>query len=176
LQLEDHFFVASDNGLLGLLSDKPHQTLVELNTINSIESTFPEKDILAPAAAKLASGVSISDLGKPLTSYKKRTDRHVRATKKNILGHVIRVDHFGNLITNIPRATFDILSKDKSFTIHVGGERIRKILTNYHQAEQGDCFLFFNSLGLLEIGIYKGNANELMGLSYDSPINIIFDE
>jgi S-adenosylmethionine hydrolase len=176
LQLEDHFFVASDNGLLGLLSDKAHQKLVELNTVNPMETTFPEKDILAPAAAKLATGVALTDLGKPMATFKKRTDRHVRATKKNILGHVIRVDHYGNLITNIPRDTFEILSKDKSYTIHVGGERIRKIQTNYHQAEQGDCFLFFNSLGVLEIGIYKGNANELLGLSYDSPVNIIFDE
>jgi S-adenosylmethionine hydrolase len=176
LHLEEHFFVGPDNGLLGLLSDKPHQTLVELNTINPIESTFPEKDILAPAAAKLASGIAITDLGKPLTTFKKRTDRHVRATKKNILGHVMRVDHFGNLITNIPRDTFELLSKDKSYTIHIGGERMRKVHTNYHQAEQGDCFLFFNSIGFLEIGIYKGNANELLGLSYDSPVNIIFDE
>jgi len=176
LQLEDHFFVGSDNGLLGLLSDKPHQNLVELNTLNPVESTFPEKDILAPAAAKLASGVSITDLGKSMLTFKKRTDRHVRATKKNILGHVVRVDHFGNLITNIPRDTFEILSIDKSYTVHFGGERMRKVQTNYHQAEQGDCFLFFNSLGFLEIGIYKGNANELLGLSYDSPVNIIFDE
>ena len=39
-----------------------------------------------------------------------------------------------------------------------------------------DCFLLFNGLGLLEIGIYKGNASELLGLSYDSPVNIIFEE
>jgi S-adenosylmethionine hydrolase len=176
LQLEDHFFVGVDNGLLGLLSDKPHQNLVELNTINPVETTFPEKDILAPAAAKLASGVSLTDLGKALTSFKKMTDRHVKATRKNILGHVVRVDHYGNLITNIQREAFDILSQGKTYTIQVGGEKFRRIHTNYHQAEQGDCFLFFNSLGLLEIGIYKGNATELLGLTYDSPVNIIFDE
>ncbi len=176
LLLEDHFFVGVDNGLFGLLSDKPHQSLVELNTINPVETTFPEKDILAPAAAKLASGVSITDLGKPLSTFKKKTDRHVKATKKSILGHVVRVDHFGNLITNIQREAFNVLSQNKSYTIHFGGEKLRKIQMNYHQAEQGDCFLFFNSLGLLEIGIYKGNANELLGLTYDSPVNIIFDE
>jgi S-adenosylmethionine hydrolase len=176
LQLEDHFFVGVDNGLLGLLSDKPHQSLIELNTVTPIETTFPEKDILAPAAAKLASGVSISDIGKPLTSFKKKTDRHAKATKKNILGHVIRVDSFGNLITNIEQTDFDILSKGRTYTIQFGGEKLRRIHNNYYQADQGDCFLFFNSLGLLEIGIYKGNANELLGLSLDSPVNIIFDD
>ncbi len=176
LQLEDHFFVGVDNGLLGLISDKMQQNLVELNAINSITTSFPEKDILAPAAARLASGVSISTLGKPLPVFKKMTDRHVKATKKQILGHVTRVDSFGNLITNIEKEIFDILSKGKVYTIQFGGEKVRRIHSNYHQAEQGDCFLLFNSLGLLEIGIYKGNASELLGLNYDSSVNIIFEE
>jgi S-adenosylmethionine hydrolase len=176
MQLEDHLFVSVDNGLLGLVSDKPHQNLVELNAINSITTSFAEKDILAPAAARLASGVSISTLGKPLPTFKKMTDRHVKATKKQILGHVIRVDNFGNLVTNIEKETFELLSKGKQFTVSFGGEKLRRIFTNYHQAEQGDCFILFNGLGLLEIGIYKGNASELLGLSYDSPINIIFED
>jgi S-adenosylmethionine hydrolase len=176
MQLEDHLFVTVDNGLLGLISDKPHQNLVELNAINSITTAFVEKDILAPAAARLASGVSISTLGKALPTFKKMTDRHVKATKKQILGHVIRVDNFGNLITNIEKETFELLSKGKQYSVNFGGEKLRRIFTNYHQAEQGDCFILFNGLGLLEIGIYKGNASELLGLSYDSPINIIFEE
>jgi S-adenosyl-L-methionine hydrolase (adenosine-forming) len=176
LQLEDHFFVGVNNGLLGLISDKPHQNLVELNSIVPIETTFPEKEILAPAAAKLASGISMTDLGKPMSTFKKMTDRHMKATKKNILGHVLRVDHYGNLITNIEKEAFDVLSKNKVFTVHVGNEKFRKINTNYSQAKPGDCFLFFNSLGLLEIGINKGIANELLGLSKDSPVNIIFEE
>lgn len=175
-QLEDHFFVSVDNGLLGLVTSKPHQNLVELNVINAVQTSFPEKDILAPAAARLASGVSISTLGKPLTAFKKMTDRHVKATRKQILGHIIRVDNFGNLITNIEKDTFEVLSANKNYTITFGGEKFRKVHTYYNQAEQGDCFLLFNSLGLLEIGIYKGNASELLGLSYDSPVNIIFEE
>jgi S-adenosylmethionine hydrolase len=176
LQLEDHFFVGADNGLLGLISDKMQQNLVELNAINTINTSFAEKDILAPAAARLASGVSISTLGKPMSSFRKMTDRHVKATKKQILGHIIRVDSFGNLITNIEKETFDILSKGKVYTIQFGGEKVRRIHSNYYQAEQGDCFVVFNSLSLLEIGIYKGNASELLGLSYDSSVNIIFEE
>ena len=176
LQLEDHFFIGSDNGLFGLISDKPHQNLIELNTINSIQTTFPEKDIFAPAAAKLASGIALSDLGKPMASFKKMIDRQVKATKKQIAGHVIRVDNFGNLITNIPKEAFDVLSKDKAYTIQFGGEKFRRIHTQYNQAEEGECFLLFNSLGFLEIGIYKGHASELLGLTYGSMVNIIFEE
>lgn len=175
LQLDDHFFVGSDNGLFGLLSDKPHQNLVELNSINAIETTFPERDIFAPAAARLASGVAIASLGKPMPVFKKMIDRLVKATKKQIIGSVIHIDNFGNLITNIPKDAFDVLSKDKVFTIQVGSDKFRKIHTQYYQTEEGECFLLFNSLGLLEIGIYKGNAAELLGLEYGSTILISFE-
>jgi S-adenosyl-L-methionine hydrolase (adenosine-forming) len=176
LQLEDHFFIGADNGLFGLISDKTHQNLAELNTINPIQSTFPEKDIFAPAAVKLASGVALSDLGKPMSTFKKMIDRQVKATKKQITGTVIRVDNFGNLITNIPKEAFDVLSNGKVYSIQFRREKFTRIHTQYNQVEEGECFLIFNSLGLLEIGIYKGNASELLGLSYDNTVNIIFEE
>jgi S-adenosylmethionine hydrolase len=176
LKLEDHYFVGCDNGLLGLISDKPHQQLATLNTINPIVTTFPERDIFAAAAAKLASGVDITSLGPPMTMFKKMIDRQVKATKKQITGTIIRVDAMGNLITNIPKEAFDILSKDRSYTIQFGGEKFRRINTHYHQADQGECFILFNSLGLLEIGINRGNASQLLGLDYDNMVNIFFDE
>jgi len=176
LQLEDHFFVGCDNGLFGLISEKTHQQLVELNVINTINTTFPERDIFAPVACKLASGVSITNLGVPMSTFKKMIDRQVKATKKQITGSVIRVDRMGNLITNIQKETFELLSKNKVYTLQFGGEKFRRIHTVYNQADQGECFMVFNSLGLLEIGIYKGNASELLGLGYDSSVNIIFEE
>jgi S-adenosyl-L-methionine hydrolase (adenosine-forming) len=176
MQLEDHYFVGCDNGLFGLISDKGHQQVAELNTLNAIITTFPERDVFAPAAAKLASGVSITTLGKPRPGFRKMIDRQVKATKKQITGTVIRVDSVGNLITNIPRDVFELLSKDKGYTIQFGGEKFRRIFSNYNQADQGECFIVFNNLGVMEIGIYKGNASELLGLGYDSTVNITFDE
>ena len=176
LQQEDHFFVGVDNGMLGLISEKNHQQVVQLNSINPIRTTFPEKDIFAQAAAKLASGVAITTLGKPLATFKKMTDRFVKANKRIIAGNVIRVDGYGNLITNIPKDAFEILSAGKTYTIQFAGEKFRRIHKNYFEAEPGDCALIFNSLGLLEIGMYKGNASELLGLKYDSPVNITFEE
>jgi S-adenosylmethionine hydrolase len=148
---------------------------VELNSLNTITTTFPERDIFAPAAVKLASGMAITNLGKPMPMFKKMIDRQVKATKKQITGTIIRVDGMGNLITNISKRVFDILSQGKSYTIVFGGEKFRKIHTQYSQAEQGECFIVFNSVGLLEIGIYKGNASELLGLEYDGVVNIVFD-
>ena len=176
LQMEDHFFVGADNGLFGLIGDQPHQQLIQLASSRSGALTFPERDIFAPAAAKLASGVPVTDLGKPLSVFKRMTDRQVKATKKQITGQVVRVDNSGNLITNIPQEAFEALSKGKGYTVQFGGEKFRRMHTRYDQADEGECFLIFNTLGLLEIGIYKGNASELLGLDYDSVVNIVFDE
>lgn len=176
MQLEDHFFVGCDNGLFSLISDHPFQQLVELEAAELAVSTFPERDVFAEAAAKLAGGIPIDKLGKARPEMKKLIDRQVKATRKQITGNVIRVDGMGNLITNIRRDTFELLSKGKTFTLQFGGEKFRRIHTAYHQADQGECFMVFNSLDLLEIGIYKGNAAELLGLGYDSVVNISFDE
>lgn len=176
VQMEDHFFIGRDNGLFGLVSDSPHQQLVVLGTEDITDTTFPERDIFAPAAGKLSSGVPLPDLGTPGTAFKRMIDRHVKATRKRISGHVIHVDSFGNLISNIPKQAFETLSQGRAFTVQFGGEKFRRIHTNYNQAEEGECFLLFNSLGLLEIGIYKGNASELLGLGYDSMVSISFEE
>ena len=174
LKLEDHFFVGADNGLFSLLSDQTPESIWQISE-DVGSTTFPEKEIFAPVAARLATGHDPGGMGKPLTDYKRLTDRQVKATRKQITGNIIRVDHFGNLITNIPREAFDVLSKDKAFTIQFGGEKFRRIHTAYHQADQGECFIVFNNQGYLEIGIFKGNASELLGLEYDGVVNILFE-
>ena len=173
--LEGHFFIGADNGLFSLVSEQQPEKIWQIDSQISGPGTFPEKEIFAPAAARLAKGEDPDAIGKPLTDFKRMIDRQVKTTRKQITGHIIRVDHFGNLITNIPKDAFDILSKDKTFTVQFGGEKFRRIHTSYSQADQGECFLVFNSLNFLEIGIYKGNASELLGLDYDSVVNIIFE-
>ena len=175
LQIEDHFFVGSDNGFFGLISEKPNQHIVELNTLNPIISSFPEKEIFAVAAAKIASGMALNELGKSMPSFKRMMNRQVKITKEKISGNIVRIDNYGNLITNIPKLDFEILSKGKKFKIICGGEIFNKIHTYYYQAQRGELFLIFNTLELLEIGMFNGRANDLLGMSVDSPVNVIFE-
>ncbi|MEO1054523.1 MAG: SAM-dependent chlorinase/fluorinase [Bacteroidota bacterium] len=175
MKMEDHYFVGPDNGLFSLVSDESLGTAVDIN-INEVKHNFPAKEIFAPIAAKLASGTSIHDLGKPVEQINRMLGRAPRATKKQIAGHVIRVDHYGNLVTNISKTDFDILSKGKKYHITFGRETAGRVHHGYEMAEPGDCFLLFNSLGFLEIGINQGNAAQLLGLGYDCPVNIHFDE
>jgi len=175
LKLNEHYFIGTDNGLFGLISDNDGMA-VDISSKNSANNTFIATEILAPAAAKIASGATFHDLGPAMADYKKMLKRHLKATKKLIAGHVIRVDHYGNLITNIDKEPFDILSKDKSFTISFGRYHARRINDFYSQVEPGDYFVVFNSSGVLEIGIYQGNAAQLLGIEFDSPVMINFEE
>jgi len=174
--IEGHYFIGADNGLFSLISEQDPEILVKLRNPDIGSTVFPSRDIMARSAAMLAGGTLISDLGQATTEYKKLLGRQLKATKKQIAGNIIRVDHFGNLITNIDQEIFSILQKEREFIVKFGREGIRSIHTSYASVDPGECFVVFNSLGLLEIGINKGNASELMGLGFDSPVIINFLE
>lgn len=175
-KIEDHIFVGPDNGIFSLISEKEPGMIAELFNANEEHATFPTKNIMGKAAAMLASGSDMNDVGAYTKDYVRRIDRKFRATKKQISGNVIRVDHYGNLISNIEEEVFNILRKDRNYVVQFGREKVDKINDNYNELDDGDCFVVFNDLGLLEIGINKGNASKLLGLRYDSPVNIIFEE
>lgn len=176
LKLEGHYFLGPDSGLFSLLSNQQPEAIIELEDSNA-ESTFIAKDILAPAAVKLANGQPIKQLGKPLESVQTRHARQLKATKREIVGNVIRVDHYGNLITNIPKSEFETILKlngNGAYEISFGRERSSFYHRSYHDVESGEYFILFNSNGLLQVGINNGNASELLGLGLDTPVQINF--
>lgn len=175
-KLEEHYFVLPDNGLLSLISDAEPTLKVEIADGNGPFS-FAAREALAPATARLAAGGNISDLGKPAGEIKMLVNRAMRATMKQISGHVIRVDHYGNLITNIEQEAFDVISKKAdSFTIIFGRERQNRVHNDYTSVDAGEVFIIFNSLGLMEIGINQGDAEQLLGLTLDTPVMINFNQ
>ena len=169
--IEGYWFVVPDNGLVTLLSEQPlHQVFeVVLEKANYMRT-------LAETAARLSSGEPIEGIGKPITDYQQFTSRKARATKKEIAGHIIYEDHYGNLITNIEKIDFDILSKNRTYTVHFGRERLNKVHESISDVDAGDVFFIFNSENKLMLGVSQGNGKELLGLQYDSPIIIKFEE
>lgn len=174
IKLNEHIFIGPNNGVLSMLSDQEPGIIVKFGDIHIRDSTFPAKDILAPIAAKVASGAAIHDFGGPLQRLRKVMPRQFKASKKGLVGYVLRIDRYGNLITNISQEIFDQLNPGK-FRIEFSREVIHELHSSYDQVEAGDCFVFFNSLGLLEIGINHGHGADLLGLRYDSPVYIHFE-
>ncbi len=173
VHLDNHFFLGADNGIISLLNDREPEQVVQLS--HPRVSTFAARDILAPAAVAIAEGKKLAELGNCLSEMQRKLPRQFKANKQLISGNVIHVDHYGNLITNIDRFTFEVLSKDTSFQVHFGREQFDSIHDTYYDVEYGECALFFNNLQLLEISINHGNAAQLLGLQYDSPVQIHFD-
>ncbi len=174
IKLEGHIFLGPNNGVLSLLSELEPEEKFIFDKTQIAESTFPAKDIIAPIAAQIASGAELKAFGEPITQFKRMVPRHIKATKKQILGYVTRVDNYGNLITNIPKDVFDTLNPG-TFNIEFSREKLSSLHRTYDNVEPGDCFAFFNSLGLLEIGVNLGHGADLLGLRYDSPVFVNFE-
>jgi hypothetical protein len=102
--------------------------------------------------------------------------QRVKATREIIQGHVVHVDDYGNLITNIHKTDYDILSKGKSVQVKFRNYALSKVLTYYHETTGGEAFALFNDQSVLEIGIKEGNAAELLGLEYGSMISVHFSD
>jgi S-adenosyl-L-methionine hydrolase (adenosine-forming) len=168
-----HYFLMPDNGLLSLITDGQPELVVELNAEDPY-MPFPVKDLLAPAAVYLAKGGDIEVLGERTFNIRQLLNRQLRLNDHSITGHVIHVDRYGNLITNITRDSVDTIAHGRTFTIHFGRETIGRIHPNYSHIDDGECCCIFNSLNQLCIGINKGHAAELLGLGFDSQIDVRF--
>ena len=172
-KIDDHYFVGGDNGLFSLLSDKPVTAIVDINH-QKVKTTFPELDIFAKAAVYLANEKNIYDLGPQLDGVNRLINRESSVADNRLLGNVVHVDSYGNLITNIDKATFDRVADGRNFEVNIGREHVNKIANSYAEVDEGDCAVVFNSLGLLEVAINKGNASQLLGVRYDGVISIEF--
>ncbi len=178
IKLEEHYFVGPDSGLFSLLSQQRPSAIIDINKLKPVNTTFEAKDILAPIASALASGKNIHEMGPALDQLKVLYSRQLKVTKREISGNIIRVDTYGNLITNIIKSEFDTITKingNKPFEVCFGRERTRKINTSFSEVESGEFYVLFNSSGYLQIGINKGNASELLGLVLDAPVLINFE-
>ncbi len=172
-RFQDHYFVAADNGLLALLCDGQPDELVALSAAAAPTSS-PTRDLLAPAAAHLAQGGRLLDLGPTTTELYSLLNRQVRLQDNRITGHVVHVDHYGNLVTNITRPAVEVIGRNRLYSIHFARETVRHIAAHFQAADPGEVVCIFNSQDQLCIGINQGNSSELLGLHFDSQVDIRF--
>jgi len=172
-RFQGHYFVSADNGLLPLLCDGQPDELVLLSAGNG-PSSSPTRDLLAPAAVQLAQGRPLAELGPATTETYQLLNRQMRLQDDRITGHVVHVDHYGNLITDISRTAVEVVGRTRPFTIHFARETVREIVPHFQAAAPGEAVCIFNSQERLCIGINQGNASELLGMHFDSQVDIRF--
>jgi S-adenosyl-L-methionine hydrolase (adenosine-forming) len=177
LEYKDHFFIGTDNGGFGLICKDEINTIVQIEKFSDILcKTFPALHVFAPAAAHLAMGKSISELGSSLSDINRQTPLRATIDEAVIVGSVIFIDSYHNIITNISKELFERVGRNRRFEILVQSNhyKINKINITYNETSSGELLAIFNAAGLLEIAINKGNIAELLNLSLNSNVRIKF--
>jgi S-adenosyl-L-methionine hydrolase (adenosine-forming) len=177
IYINGHYFVGAANGIFGLIFDSPPQQAVKIETNGQwFDSTFPELTLYVGAAAFLANGGNITELGPALTGQKYFMPIIPPYFDHGISGNVIYIDSYHNLITNITKSLFDEVGKNRNFKISLKSDQyvITTIAQKYNDVEINELLALFNSLGLLEIAIRNVPMASLLNLKVNAPVNIIF--
>jgi S-adenosylmethionine hydrolase len=165
----DYRFVAPDNGVLtGVFRETAPRRVVDLTERRyaraTVSRTFEGRDRFAPAAAWLARGIELGALGRTLVDWHALEIPAPVVRDVELAGEVLRVDRFGNLITNIDHRGFDRFVGDHPLQIRAGSHPIERLVSTYGEAASGEVCALFGSSEHLEIAANGGSAAALLGL------------
>ena len=169
-------FVGPDNGLFSLALGQPSpEVAVEITnrafTRASISRTFEGRDRFAPAAAWLARGSQVADLGETATDLVAVAVPQARATSEGIDGVVLRADGFGNLVTNIWRNELSALGQQ--VTVTVADAIIASLSATYADVAVGALCALVGSTDRLEVSINGGNAAASLGVTRGAAVRVL---
>jgi len=181
---DKYHFVAPDNGVLSLVYAREERMHVRHITsehyfLQPVSNTFHARDIFSPVAAYLAKEVDSLKFGDEVEDYVRFSAPKPKAVDENRLrGVVLKVDRFGNLVTNITPQDAPILfgSTGKAFKIVVGSREITEIHSAYAEGAPGEVIGILGSMGFLEIAANRGAAAQLTGAGKGSDVTIILGE
>jgi S-adenosyl-L-methionine hydrolase (adenosine-forming) len=172
----DYRFVAPDNGLLtAVFRDVPPKRVVELTERRyarpTVSRTFEGRDRFAPAAAWLAKGIQLQALGRPVSDYRQLDLPAAQEFDDRIEGIVVRVDRFGNLVSNIDRKLLEKVTGTqgdtagtRSIEMSAGGVPVRRLVATYADMPAGEVCALFGSTDHLELAANAGSAAEVLGV------------
>ena len=195
MAFEGHYFIGSDNGIFSMIKDDlKAEKIVEINIHEKESSSFSVLDVFVKVAAHISRRGELEVIGKIIKSIKQITNINPVVNNKanQILGSVIYIDNYGNVVTNINRKFFNEVRKSRDYKIFARTVKFENIYENYSGAidfsnpkgkreEDGKKIAIFNSANHLELGIYKsnpktyGSAASLFGLDYRDPITVKFE-
>jgi S-adenosylmethionine hydrolase len=193
LRHNDQWFVGADNGLFSLLlNQEPPDEIVVLDNPQAWRtptpsSTFHGRDIFAPAAAHLAAGSSLADVGTSIDRLSSLRWALPMVVEHTIEGWIVHIDRFGNCITNIRRDTvteaFPDIGADQLAPPHqeppiplkcyVGSTILEALHPTYAAVAEGDPLMLFGSSGFLEIAVNGGHAAQLLNIRKSDSVKLL---
>lgn len=173
----DYRFVAPDNGVLSaVFHEAPPKRVVELTERKyarpTVSRTFEGRDRFAPAAGWVAKGIALNSLGKTITDFHVIDLPSPHVTADRVSGEVVRVDRFGNLITNIDRHTFEQLVSAGTIVVTAGNAEVGRVVGTYTEVAAGEICALFGSTDHLEIAVNGGDAAAYLRLSRGALVTV----
>jgi S-adenosylmethionine hydrolase len=168
---ESHYFIAPDNGVLSLVYEREQSFVVrhanvEHYYLQPVSKTFHGRDIFAPVAAWLSKGSQAAAMGDEITDHKRFAMPKPKAGEGGLKGVVLRVDSFGNLVTNFRAEDLPAQSLEKGeVQFQLGNHTVSKLVDTFAKGAPGEAFAYVGSNGFVEIGINRGNASRSMGVA-----------
>ena len=160
---DGHRFVAPDNGLLSFLP--PDGRFVSLPVPDSAAATFHGRDVFAPAAARLATGAALGDLGESITDPCSAPLPSPRHDHLAVIGEVVYVDRFGTLVSNIPGDAMQPGAR-----IRVEGSDAGSLRRTFRDVARGTLVAFVGSGGTVEIAVRDGSAARMLGVGVGAEV------
>jgi S-adenosylmethionine hydrolase len=174
---EHYFFIGPDNGIFTLVFSK--EKILEIREIKNIpfimkkiSNTFHGRDVFAPCAGHLSAGKSFSDLGPVIDTIKNIKYPEIQKSKNTLIGEVVSIDSFGNMITNISERDLKTFIGKRKFEIYFASERFNKIAYHYSEIPLGKPLILFGSTGNLEISMNGGSASSYFMTSLGTKITV----
>jgi S-adenosylmethionine hydrolase len=165
-----HIFVGPDNGVFSLVLHSQAEAYAITNEslfLSTVSRTFHGRDIFAPAAANLARGTPIDSVGPRVLDFVRKPLPRPRPQGDKLVGTVLRVDKFGNIITNFRR---EHLAGE--FTIRVAGLSISRLCSTFSEADPGEFFAVEGSAGYIEIALNQGSAADRLKVGRGAEIEV----
>ncbi len=174
---KDYLFLAPDNGVLTPIIDQERTyKIFEIKNdrylIKPVSHTFHGRDIFSPVAAYLSKGLLPSRFGPRLKSIKRLELPIPVVNRKNrkIVGQVMHIDHFGNLITNIEER--DLKGFSDRFHLNIKNSVIRGLCHSYVEVKRGSVLSIIGSAGYLEISVNQGSAAKKLNVKKGERVEI----
>lgn len=177
-EIGDYRFVCPDNGLLSaVVRDGAPKKAVELTERRyarpTVSRTFEGRDRFAPAAAWIAKGIQLSALGRNVPELQRLDIPQAVVTDDELRGAVLRIDRFGNLVTNVDRRSFEKFARDGAVQIAAGGATVGRLVPTYADIQSGEVCALFGSTDHLELAANAGSAADILGLTRGAIIEVV---
>ncbi len=172
-----HYFIGADNGMFSLLFDDKPSEIFNLNIIPEEDRrTFPTKDVFVQAACHIGRGGTMELIGTRVEEIAERTNFQPVIEEDVIRGMAMYIDSYGNVTTNITKSLFQLVGKNRDFSIvfRRADYNIDELKFNYSEVPEGEKLALFSTNNHLEIAINKGNASKLFGIKLSDTIRIEF--